>query len=364
MNNNHLVIMAGGIGSRFWPMSRTECPKQFIDVLGVGKSLIQLTVERFGNLFAMNNIWVVTSSRYYDLVCEQLPSIPASNILLEPCMRNTAPCIGYVAWKIKQRCPEATIVVSPADHFVLDAVEFRRVIAAGIGFVKGTSNVLTLGMKPTNPNTGYGYIETGTPTGTEGICQVSSFKEKPTRDVAQRYLDCGTYYWNAGIFVWDVGTIEAALRTFEPEMAAVFDSLTSAFYSDSEQGAVNDLFPQCRSISIDYAVMERLSGHAVELCGRPAGVFVMPADFGWSDLGTWGSLYERIGKDEAGNAVAADGVAMVESTNCIVRTSGNIRMVLQGLDGYVVAEDNRTLLICRKDQEQRIKEFSEKLDQV
>lgn len=362
MNSNHLVIMAGGVGSRFWPMSRPECPKQFIDVLGVGKTLIQLTVERFGKIFPMERIWVVTSSKYYDLVCEQLPSIPTNNILLEPCMRNTAPCIGYVAWKIRNRCPNATLVVSPADHFVVDIPEFRRVIQQGINFVKGTSNVLTLGMRPFSPNTGYGYIQSGETTENSApICKVSAFKEKPSLDVAKRYLEAGGYFWNAGIFLWDVQTIYAAICKFEPEMAHIFDQMSTSFYTDSEQGCVNDLFPKCRSISIDYAIMEPLSGSSEELNGKSAGVYVLPSDFGWSDLGTWGSLYDQMAKDSKGNAVAGDRIAIIESSDCVVRSSGRLGMVLQGLENYIIVEDNKTLLICKKDQEQRIKEFSDAL---
>ena len=348
--------MAGGVGSRFWPMSRPEKPKQFIDVLGVGKSLLQLTVDRFGSLFPIEKVWVVTSESYKELVKEQLPGIPDEQILLEPCMRNTAPCIGYVAWKIRQHQPDATLVVSPADHIVLDVVEFRRVIEDGIRFVKGTSNVLTLGMQPTRPDTGYGYIQSGNSIEVNEIRQVLAFKEKPDIEVAKQYLADGGYYWNAGIFIWDVVTVVNSLSLYESDLAATLDRMSETFFTEDEQDSVNQLFPLCKSISIDYAVMERMSG-AQEGDG---GLYVLPGDFGWSDLGTWGSLYTQLEKDIDSNAVVGDGVTMIESEGCVVRAPNGKRMVLQGLQDYIVAEDDNTLLICKKDQEQRIKEFSEK----
>lgn len=360
MNNNHLVIMAGGVGSRFWPMSRPENPKQFIDVLGVGRTLLQLTVDRFGKAIEPEHIWIVTSAAYIDKVREQLPEVPVENILLEPCMRNTAPCIGYVAWKIRKKYPDATLVVSPADHFVVDTEGFRRCISKGLEFVKGTSAVLTLGMRPTRPDTGYGYIQSGDASETEEILKVKAFREKPNLETAEKYLKEGGYNWNAGIFMWDAATAEAAIREYEPEMAEIFDKIEPTLYSEKEQETVNELFPKCNKISIDYAVMERLAGKGATLNGKEAGVYVLPSDFGWSDLGTWGSLYVQSGKDENKNAViGGEHVSMIESNDCIVRASGNIKMVLQGLDGYIVADDNGTVLVCKKNQEQRIKEFSE-----
>lgn len=357
---NHLVIMAGGVGSRFWPMSRPENPKQFIDVLGVGRTLIQLTVDRFGKEFAPENIWVVTSAKYAEKVHTQLPEIPEENILLEPCMRNTAPCIAYVTWKIKQVDPDATLVISPADHFVVNTEEFRRVISEGVKFVKGTSNILTLGMFPTRPDTGYGYIQSGDGVRGSEVCQVRAFKEKPQLNVAKQYLNEGGYYWNAGLFIWDAQTAEQALRVFEPEISLLFDKMSESFGQPNERDVINELFPQCRSISIDYAVMERMSGKTMTMNGKSAGVYVMPSDFGWSDLGTWGSLYMQLDRDSQGNAVVGkENVRLIESNDCIVRTSSNVKMVLQGLDGYIVAEDNNTFLVCKKEEEQRIKQFSE-----
>ena len=354
----HLVIMAGGVGSRFWPMSRPENPKQFIDVLGIGRTLLQLTADRFGSEFAPERTWVVTSAAYRAKVHEQLPSIPAENILLEPCMRNTAPCIAYVMWKMKQKHPDATVVVTPADHYVADVAEFQRVIGEATKFVSGTGKVLTLGMAPTRPDTGYGYIQGGAEAGAE-VREVRAFKEKPALDVAKKYLAEGGYYWNSGLFIWDCRTAEEAIRRFQPQIAAKMDEMSESFYSAKEQETVNRLFPECTSISIDYAVMEPLSGQKAT---SDTGIYVMPSSFGWSDLGTWGSLHTQLEKDADGNAVSGhEAVSFIESTDCVVRVSGGLKMVLQGLDGYIVAEANGTLLICKKDQEQRIKEFSSTL---
>lgn len=349
---NHLVIMAGGVGSRFWPMSTPEKPKQFIDVLGVGRTLIQLTVDRFSEVCDVRNVWVVTSEHYRDLVREQLPQIPESNILLEPCMRNTAPCVAYVAWKIKKQDPEANLVISAADHIVMNVPEFVRVIRRGLVFTEKENRILTLGMLPTRPETGYGYIKVKEEqvTGEDEIKIVEGFKEKPDLQTAEKYLQEGGYYWNAGIFLWNVKTVEWAFRENQPEMAALFDTLDPVFYTDAEQTEINRKFPDCPSISVDYAIME----HA-------RNIYVFPASFGWSDLGTWGSLYEQLPKDTDANAVVGKQVRMVESTDCMVHVSGDKRMVLQGLNGYIVAEQDNVFLICRKADEQRIKEFSSKL---
>lgn len=343
---NHLVIMAGGVGSRFWPMSTPEKPKQFIDVLGTGRTLLQLTTERFVGICPIENVWVVTSVKYKELVRQQLPEIPDSNILLEPCMRNTAPCIAYVAWKIKQKDVDANLVISPADHFVTDVAEFRRVIRKGLDFVKGTDRILTLGMKPNRPETGYGYIKEKTEY-EEEIFKVDAFKEKPDLATAERYLREGGYYWNAGIFLWNVRTIEKAFRENQPDIAAIFDALDGKYYTTEEQAAIDLKFPECPNISIDYAVMEKAEN-----------IYVFPADFGWSDLGTWGSLHGQLGKDTDGNAIVGQQVRMVDSAGCIVHVPDNKCVVIEGLEDYVVAEKEGNLLICRKGSEQRIKEFA------
>lgn len=346
---NHLVIMAGGVGSRFWPMSTPEKPKQFIDVLGIGRTLLQLTADRFAGICPIENVWVVTSVKYKEIVRQQLPEIPDTNILLEPCMRNTAPCIAYVTWKIKQRDADANLVVSPSDHIVMDVPEFRRVMCRGLDFVAGNDRILTVGIRPVRPETGYGYIKVRN-AGEEEIQQVDSFKEKPDLQTAKQYLAAGGYYWNAGIFLWNVRTIEKAFRENQPDIAAIFDSLEKVYYTAGEQQAIDRKFPECPAISIDYAVMEKAEN-----------IHVFPAAFGWSDLGTWGSLYEQMAKDGDLNAVVGQQVRMVESKACVVHVPNDKKMVLQGLEGYIIAEENGVLLICRKADEQRIKEFSSKL---
>lgn len=345
---NHLVIMAGGVGSRFWPVSTPRKPKQFIDVLGTGRTLLQMTADRFRGICPAENVWVVTSVNYREIVREQLPDIPESNILLEPCMRNTAPCIAYAAWKIKMRDAGANLVVSPADHFVADTAEFGRVIREGLKFVEGGNHILTIGMCPSRAETGYGYIKVRTvPEMREKILEVEGFREKPDLQTARGYVGDGGYYWNAGIFLWSAGTLEKAFRRYCPEIAALFDSLDGVMYTEGEQEGIDRIFPECPNISIDYAVME-----------KAGNIYVFPADFGWSDLGTWGSLYERLPKDADGNAVVGGNVRMLESHGCIVRVGGERTVVLQGLEDCIVAEENGVMLVCRKADEQRIKEFS------
>ena len=287
--NNHLVIMAGGVGSRFWPMSTAEKPKQFIDVMGVGKSLLQLTVERFAGIVDAENVWVVTNKNYAATVAEQLPDMPADHILCEPCRRNTAPCIAYVSWRIKSRDAKANIVVSPSDHVVLNVEEFRRVIKACMDFTSDSDAIITLGMKPTRPETGYGYIEANLSANSlrnKGIFRVDSFREKPDLQTALRYIQKNNYFWNAGIFIWNVNTIVNAFRIYQPAIAKIFESLLPVYGTPKEQEKIDELFPECENISVDYAIMEKAEE-----------IFVCPADFGWSDLGTWGSLQQQSKKD-------------------------------------------------------------------
>jgi mannose-1-phosphate guanylyltransferase len=348
--NNHLVIMAGGVGSRFWPMSTEEKPKQFIDVLGIGKTLIQLTVERFGDLVAPEDVWVVTNQKYAPIVEEQLPNIPKSNILCEPCRRNTAPCIAYVSWRIKSNDPKANIVVTPSDHIVTDITEFQRVIKECMRFTSETDAIVTLGMKPNRPETGYGYIQADLSTSSlrnKEIFRVDSFREKPDLKTAEEYIKKNYYFWNAGIFIWNVNTIVNAFRIYQPSMAKVFESMLPVYGTDKEQSLINDRFPECENISVDYAIMEKAEE-----------IFVCPADFGWSDLGTWGSLHGQTNKDLYGNATIGQDINLIESHNCIIHTTQEKKVVIQGLDGYIVAEKDDTLLICKLSEEQRIKQFS------
>lgn len=350
-DNNHIVIMAGGIGSRFWPMSDKQYPKQFIDVLGCGRTLIQLTMDRFKGICPIGNIWVVTQAEYADIVKEQLPEIPVDNILLEPCRRNTAPCIAYVSWKIKARNPKANIVVTPSDHIVMDVKEFQRVIKSAMKFTKSSDAIVTFGMKATRPETGYGYIEAdlsmSCPSNNE-IYRVDAFKEKPDLATAERYIQKKNYLWNSGIFVWNVNTIVNAMRVYQPVLSKIFEKIFPYFFTDKEQDMVNELFPMCENISVDYAIMEKADE-----------IYVFSASFGWSDLGTWGSLHENLQRDAHGNVCLGDNIKMYESRNCVVHTTQEKKVVVQGLDGYIVAEKNNTLLVCRLSEEQRIKEFSE-----
>lgn len=348
--SNHLVIMAGGIGSRFWPMSTPEKPKQFIDVLGCGRTLIQLTADRFKGVCPPENTWVLTSAGYADIVREQLPDIPEENILKEPCMRNTAPCIAYVSWKIRKKDPDANIVVSPSDHVVMDVPEFQRVITESLAFTAQSSAILTLGMKPTRPETGYGYIEgdLGVVSSLSNeIFSVNAFREKPDLETAKKYVAQPNFYWNAGVFIWNVQTIVEAMRTHQPDIAMLFEKLIPVFYTDQEQEQVDILYQESPNISVDYAILEKAKE-----------IWVFPAVFGWSDLGTWGSLHEKLDKDAEGNACIGTQVKLIESSDCVVHTSEEKRVVIQGLDGYIVAEKDDTLLICKLSEEQRIKEFS------
>ena len=345
---NHVVIMAGGIGSRFWPLSTPEFPKQFIDILGCGRSLIQLTVDRFKGICPEQNFWVVTNKAYVDIVKQQIPGIPAEHILAEPAARNTAPCIAWACWSIKREDPDANVVVTPSDAVVMNPDEFRRVIGGALEFTAGHDFIVTIGIKPNRPETGYGYvqIENGEwrieNLDKSEIRAVGSFREKPDLETAQKYLKDGNYLWNAGIFVWNINTITGSLKAYKPNLAEDMSKMLAT-------GQVDEIFPQCEKISIDYAVMEPAAAD-----GK---VYTYPADFGWSDLGNWQSLHEKLAKDSNNNA-AVGNVIFYESDNCVVHTEGLKKVVLQGLDGYIVSEKGGQLLVCKRSEEQRIKEFS------
>jgi len=344
--NNHIVIMAGGIGSRFWPLSTPEFPKQFIDILGCGRTLIQLTVDRFKGLCPMENFWVVTNAAYVDIVRKQLPEMPVNHILAEPAARNTAPCIAWACWRIKAEDPEANVVVTPADAVVMNPEEFRRVIGNALAFTEKSDAIVTIGIKPSRPETGYGYVEVDTQaikqSSNQEICRVAAFKEKPDLATAERYLEAGNYLWNAGIFVWNVKTITEAIKTYKPNIASDMERMKTA-------ADVQEVFPQCEKISIDYAVMEPAAAD-----GR---VYTHPADFGWSDLGNWASLHDKLHKDSANNG-AVGKVHLYECKNCVVHAEEAGKVVLQGLDGYIVSAKGDRLLVCKRSEEQRIKEFS------
>ncbi len=348
--NNHLVLMAGGVGSRFWPMSTPERPKQFIDVMGVGRTLLQLTYDRFKGIVPDENVWVLTNKDYAEIVAEQLPEMDRSHILLEPCRRNTAPCIAYVSWRIKAQNPNANIVVTPSDAIVMDVPEFRRVIESSLQFASESDAIITLGMNPTRPETGYGYIraELSNPSvRNKEIFRVDSFKEKPDFQTAKEYISQKDYFWNAGIFIWNVSTIVNAFRLYQPVMSRIFEGMLNVYGTPEEQSRIDELYGTCESISVDYAIMEKADE-----------IFVFPASFGWSDLGTWGSLWEQTQHDSTGNSLIGENIRMYDSRNCVVHTTQEKKVVIQGLDGYIVAEKDDTLLICKLSEEQRIKQFS------
>ncbi|EHG17221.1 mannose-1-phosphate guanylyltransferase [Prevotella histicola] len=348
--DNHLVIMAGGVGSRFWPMSTADRPKQFIDVLGVGKTLIQLTNERFSSVIPPCNVWVVTNEKYVSVVQEQLPDIPVDHILSEPCRRNTAPCIAYVSWRIKKENPKANIVVSPSDHIVTNPEEFRRVVTNCLKFTAETDAIVTLGMKPTRPETGYGYIQADLSTASarnKEIFRVDQFREKPDLATAIQYTKQSNFFWNAGIFIWSASTIVNAFRIYQPGVARIFENIMDILGTADEQRVIDEVYPECDNISVDYAIMEKAEE-----------IFVCPADFGWSDLGTWGSLLAQTPHDLYGNAIIGENIQLFDSKNCIIHTTEERKVVVQGLDGYIVAEKDDTLLICKLSEEQRIKQFS------
>ena len=344
--NTHVVIMAGGIGSRLWPLSTPDVPKQFIDVLGVGRSLIQLTVDRFAPVCSPENFWVVTGEKYVNLVKEQLPAIPADQILAEPEGRNTAPCIAYASWKIKQKDQQANIVVTPADALVLRTAEFADTIAKALEFTAERDAIVTVGIAPTRPETGYGYIHAAEALRGQ-LVKVSEFKEKPDLDTAISYLEDGHYFWNAGIFVWNVDTIISELRAYAPQIAGVMDELAPSFFTANENAELHRLFPTCDKISIDYAVME-----------KSPRIYVIAEDLAWSDLGSWGSVMTHLPADENGNTKVGKDIRLFDCDNCIVHTSEEKTVVVEGLDGYIVAESKDRLLVCRLSQEQHIKEFS------
>lgn len=340
---NHVVIMAGGIGSRFWPLSTPEFPKQFIDILGCGRTLIQLTVDRFKGVCADTNFWVVTNQKYVDIVKEQIPAIPSNHILAEPAARNTAPCVAWASWCIRQEDPDANIVVTPSDAVVMNPMEFQRVIKNALNFTSSRNAIVTIGIKPNRPEVGYGYVQYNVDADADSeIKNVGQFKEKPNLETAQQYLAAGNYLWNAGIFVFNVKTMVDAMTKYKANIASDMDKIIAS-------GDVEGIFPSCEKISIDFAVMEPAAAEGL--------VYTHPADFGWSDLGNWQSLHEKLNKDADNNASVGN-VRFFESKNNVVHMENAKRVVLQGLDGYIVSEKNGQFLVCKRSEEQRIKEFS------
>lgn len=344
MKNNYCIIMAGGIGSRFWPFSRNNRPKQFLDFFGTGRSLLQMTFDRFARVMPAENILIVSNVIYKDLILEQLPEIKPNQILLEPNRRNTAPCIAYAINRIKAMTDKANIVVAPSDHLIMKEIEFLDTIKEGLNFVENNNSLLTLGIKPSRPETGYGYIQID--DGETNLRRVKTFTEKPNVELAKIFYETGEFYWNSGIFLWNLQTIDKAFHSLLPEVATKFDTGKGIFNTDAEQEFIDEMYPSCPNISIDYGIMEKASN-----------VHVLCSDFGWTDLGTWGSLYEMSPKDENENVSLKCKTMYYESKNNIVALPAGKLAVIQDLDGYIVAESGNVLLICKLEDEQKIRQF-------
>lgn len=345
----YLVVMAGGIGSRFWPFSRTHHPKQFHDVLGVGKSMLRLTVDRFAGICPPENVFVVTNRDYVDLVQQHLPEIAADQILAEPIGRNTAPCIAYASYRIAQRDPQATIIVSPADHAVLKEEEFRDAIGRAVQAARTHDVLITLGIQPSRPDTGYGYIQFHDDGKTTelpgGLKKVKTFTEKPNLELARMFVESGDFLWNSGLFVWRADVIVHAFHHYLSDIAEVFDEGKLLLGTVAESSFISQAYSRCRNISIDYGVMEKADN-----------VYVLPADFGWSDLGTWDSLHRMGHHDADGNVIDGDAI-LYDTKECVIKTPSERLVVVQGLEGYIVAEYDNVLLICKRTEEQRVKDF-------
>ncbi len=345
-NHTYVAIMAGGIGSRFWPISRTSFPKQFQDILGSGNTLIQQTFNRFKDVVPPENIFVITANEYIGLVKEQLPELAEENIIGEPFRKNTAPCIALISFKLLQKDPEASLIVAPADHLILEQEKFLDVCSKGLSFVNHFNALVTIGITPTYPNTGYGYIQHDVAEAIPSVYKVKTFTEKPNKELAQTFMASGDFLWNAGIFVWQVKRIVEAFKKHLPEMHEVFSAEEEKFNTKEEKAAIESIYPQCTNISIDFGIMEKADN-----------VYVIPASFGWSDLGTWNSAWENMDKDYRENAVAGKKVMVIDATKCVVHSSNNKLMILQGLDDFIVVDTKDVLLICKKEKEQEIKEY-------
>ncbi|HVM87375.1 MAG TPA: mannose-1-phosphate guanylyltransferase [Puia sp.] len=344
--HNYVAIMAGGIGSRFWPKSRQDFPKQFLDILNTGKTLIQWTYERFAAFIPNENIYVVTSHEYMHIVKEQLPALPEENILGEPSRKNTAPCVAYISFKLQQKDPEASLIIAPSDHLISDNTAFNKVCLEALSFVNKHNAFITLGIKPTHPNTGYGYIQYEQHAVTDNVYKVKTFTEKPNLELAKTFLASGDFLWNAGIFVWQVKNIIQAFEKYLPEMYDVFAADKKKFNTADEKKALEHIYPLCTNISIDFGIMEKANN-----------VYVIPSAFGWSDLGTWNSAYDNMEKDYLGNASASGNAVIIDARNNMIHSSEKKLLVLQGLKDFIVVDTDDVLLICKKEKEQEIKEY-------
>lgn len=341
--------MAGGVGSRFWPLSRQAKPKQFLDILGTGRTLIQETFDRFSKFIPRENFLVVTNIRYKEMVMNQLPELKEEQILLEPLRRSTAPCIAYAMHKINRKDPNANLVIAPSDHLIMREEEFIRQIKNGLEFVSGTNALLTLGIKPNRPETGYGYIQVDSKedfNGLTNLYKVKTFTEKPDVEMAKIFIESGEFFWNSGIFLWSVSSIMEAFDHHLKEISSLFSSGQKLYDTEDEVHFINKTYSECQGISIDYGIME-----------KARNVYVITADFGWTDLGTWGALYDNKDHDEKGNVINGENILLYDTENCIINLFDEKVAVLQGLDGYIVAESNDTLMICKRENEEMIKQF-------
>ena len=355
--NNYAIIMAGGVGSRFWPWSRSNRPKQFLDILDTGKTLIEQTFERLRNVCEAENILVVTNENYKKDILHLLPEMLEDNILLEPMMRNTAPCIAYGAYKIQKQNPDARIIVAPSDHLILKEDVFSYVVKSGFEFVSHHNALLTMGIKPHRPETGYGYIKAQQDTVEQedelfSLHPVLQFTEKPDHKTAQEFVAAGNYYWNSGMFIWSVDNILKAFDTYLPDMNKLFQDHLEKFNTSVEAKAIQNIYESCETISIDYGIMEKADN-----------VHVLCTDIGWSDIGTWGSLYEHSRLDENNNAIRGENVILDETENSVIKLSKDKATVIQGLKDYIVVDDEKALLICKKQDEQKIKDYVKRVKQ-
>jgi len=350
MNSDfYCVIMAGGAGTRFWPISRSSHPKQFLDILGLGQTLLQQTFKRFTKICPAENILIVTSAEYKDITLEQLPEINETQVLLEPARRNTAPCIAYANFRIQQLNPNAKIIVAPSDHLILDETEFVNTIKTGLKFISDNDCLLTLGIEPSRPDTGYGYIQINKTEPLEfeaNIRKVKTFTEKPDIDMAKFFVESGEFYWNSGIFLWSLKNIQDSFEKLLPDIFNLFNEKKDKFASNEEQKAINEIYPSCSNISIDYGIME-----------KAPNVFVLGAQFGWSDLGTWTSLFEHMEKDQNNNAINGNNIMLYDVNDTIVKSTTDKLIVIQGLQNHIVVNTNDALLICDKSEEQQLRLF-------
>lgn len=349
MKNNYCIIMAGGIGSRFWPFSRKNYPKQFLDFFGNGCSMLQMTFNRFKNIIPRDNIFIVSNNDYKQLIMEQIPDIKEEQILLEPIRRNTAPCIAYASYRIKSICADANILVVPSDHLILQSDIYRETLKEGFDFISKNDSILTLGITPTRPETAYGYIQVN--DSDTNPTKVKTFTEKPNFEMAKVFVESGEFYWNSGMFLFNINTITKSIETYLPEIATKFQGKEHLLGTDKEQDFINDIYPTLPNISIDYGIMEKAQN-----------VYMMISDFGWSDCGTWDSLYDFSPKDDNGNVALNCTSQFYDSKNNIVALNNGKLAVIQGLENYIIAESDGVLMICKKDNEQKIRQYVKDID--